>query len=146
VVSTGWQAVKMRTQKIISDVVIEKRYRADRGFKTVDRLLRADLVMLADRSVPCAHRSMARFLAAAISQAPGRSGMPDPGQPSGLRQTHPGELLGKPDVAHKAGEAGDQLRLLDPPDGLDGAVDVGSRHGCRSNHLVPQRARRRRSQ
>ena len=40
-----------------------------------------------------------------------------------------GEILGEPDVAHQAGDARDQPRGLDPPDGLDGARDVATRHG-----------------
>ena len=45
------------------------------------------------------------------------------------------EVLGDADVAHHAGETGDQLRLLDPPDCVDRAVCVGSRHGYRLTHL-----------
>jgi hypothetical protein len=33
-----------------------------------------------------------------------------------------GKLLGEADVAHDTGEAGDELRLLDPEDRLDGAT------------------------
>jgi len=40
-----------------------------------------------------------------------------------------GELLGQADVAHHAGEAGDEPRRLDPPDGLDLAIRIGSRQG-----------------
>ena len=39
------------------------------------------------------------------------------------------EVLCEPDVAHQAGDARDQPRRLDPPDGLDGPRDVGTRHG-----------------
>ena len=42
------------------------------------------------------------------------------------------QLFGEADVAHHAGEAGDELRLLDPPDRVDGAVDVGRR--CIGSH------------
>ena len=45
------------------------------------------------------------------------------------------EVLGYADVAHHAGETGDQLRLLDPPDCIDSAVYVGSRHGYRLTHF-----------
>ena len=47
------------------------------------------------------------------------------------------EVLGYADVAHHAGETGDQLRLLDPPDCVDRAVYVGSRHGYRLTPLPP---------
>ena len=79
---------------------------------------------------------MARCLAAAISQAPGLSGMPDfgplleRGDERVLRQ-----LLGEADVAHHAREAGDELRLLDAPDRVDGVMCIGSRHGYRYQHL-----------
>src|SRR5215475_6662841 len=43
------------------------------------------------------------------------------------------ELFGDADVAHHAGETGDELRLLDPPDCIDGAVCVGSRHRLPTN-------------
>ena len=42
------------------------------------------------------------------------------------------QLLGEADVAHHAGEAGDELRLLDPPDRVDRAMDVGRR--CIGSH------------
>ena len=73
---------------------------------------------------------MARCLAVAISQAPGLSGTPasrpllERGHQRILRQ-----LLGEPDVAHDAREAGDEPRGLDPPDRLDGAMDIRGRHG-----------------
>ena len=40
------------------------------------------------------------------------------------------EVLGEADVAHDPGEAADQPRRLDPPDGLDRAVDVASVATC----------------
>jgi hypothetical protein len=36
------------------------------------------------------------------------------------------EVLGNADVTHHPGETGDQLRLLDPKDCIDGAVCVGT--------------------
>ena len=42
------------------------------------------------------------------------------------------QLLGEADVAHHAGEAGDDFRLLDPPDRVDRAMDVGRR--CIGSH------------
>ena len=44
------------------------------------------------------------------------------------------ELLGSPDVAHDAGEACDETRGFDAPDGFDCAVGVGGRHSHRSDH------------
>ena len=43
------------------------------------------------------------------------------------------ELLGKPDVAHHPREPGDEPRRLDPPDRLDGAVDVT--HACSASPI-----------
>ena len=42
-----------------------------------------------------------------------------------------GQFLGEADIAHHAGETGDELGLLDPEDCLDGAMGVGRRHGDR---------------
>ena len=43
------------------------------------------------------------------------------------------QLLGQADVAHDAREAGDQPGRLDPPDRVDRAMGVGSRHCDRSD-------------
>ena len=68
---------------------------------------------------------MARCLAAAMSQAPGLCGMPESGPllergDEGVL----GQLLGEADVAHDAGEAGDERGGLDAPDGVDGAINL----------------------
>ena len=39
------------------------------------------------------------------------------------------QFFGKPDVSHKARKAGDEFRGLDPPDCIDRAMCIGSRHG-----------------
>ena len=49
------------------------------------------------------------------------------------------KLLGNADIAHHAGEAGDELCLLDAKDRIYGAVGVGSRHGYRLTHLPSPR-------
>src|SRR5713226_8437139 len=38
------------------------------------------------------------------------------------------EILGKTDIAHDPRETGDEPRRLDPPDRVDGAMRIGSRH------------------
>ena len=74
-------------------------------------------------------RSIARFFAVAISQAPGLSGTPDSrpalqrGDQRVLRQ-----VLGEADVAHHPRQAGDQAGRLDPPDRLDRPVGRGPAH------------------
>ena len=45
------------------------------------------------------------------------------------------EFLGKTDVAHDPRETGDEPGRLDPPDCVDRAMCIGSRHGYRSHHL-----------
>ena len=48
-----------------------------------------------------------------------------------------GKLLGKTDVAHDPHEAGNEPRRLDSPDRIDGAMCIGSRHGCRYTIFSP---------
>ena len=44
-------------------------------------------------------------------------------------------FLGQTDIAHEPRETGDEPRGLDPPDRVDRAMGIGSRHGDRSHHL-----------
>ena len=46
------------------------------------------------------------------------------------------EIFGQPDVAHHARQGRNDLRGFDAPDGVDGAMGVGSRHGYRSSAAV----------
>ena len=45
------------------------------------------------------------------------------------------QVLGHADVAHDTRQPGDEPGRLDPPDGVDGAMGVGSCHCYRSHHL-----------
>jgi hypothetical protein len=45
------------------------------------------------------------------------------------------KVLGKANVTHDAGEPSDEPGGLDPPDRVDGAMNIGSRHCYRSQHL-----------
>ena len=45
------------------------------------------------------------------------------------------QVLGYADVAHDSRQPGDEPGRLDPPDGVDGAMGVGSCHCYRSHHL-----------
>ncbi len=45
------------------------------------------------------------------------------------------QLFGKADIAHDPRETGDEPGRFDPPDRVDGAMYVGSRHCYRSHHL-----------
>jgi hypothetical protein len=51
-----------------------------------------------------------------------------------------GEFLGQADVAHHARQPGDEPGRFDAPDRFDGAMDVGRRHGERSDHRTPRDA------
>ena len=53
------------------------------------------------------------------------------------------EVLGETDVAHDPREAGDEPGGLDPPDRVDRAMGIGSRHGHRLDHLRSASARPR---
>jgi hypothetical protein len=53
-----------------------------------------------------------------------------------------GEFLGEADIADDAGETRDDSGGLNPPDGIDGAVGEGRRHGYPSHHLRLGRASR----
>ena len=48
------------------------------------------------------------------------------------------QLLGEADVAHHAREPGDQPGRLDPPDRVDRAMGIGSRHDSRSEQVLPR--------
>ncbi len=46
-----------------------------------------------------------------------------------------GQVFGETEIAHDAGEAGDEPRRFDTPDRVDRLMGFGSRHGYRSHHL-----------
>src|SRR5688572_2470789 len=46
------------------------------------------------------------------------------------------EIFSDPDITYDSRNAGNELRGLDPPDRLDGAMCIGSRHVYQS-HLLP---------
>jgi hypothetical protein len=48
------------------------------------------------------------------------------------------QLLGQADVAQHPREAGNEPRRLDPPDRVDRAMGVGSRHGYQLRHPTPR--------
>ena len=132
--STGWQAVNIRPSR--SSPTSSSRAASRSGTPSPARLRARGPSSTCLRSSILSRRSasMARRLAVAISQAPGLSGTPSwatfqRGDQRVLRQ-----LLGEPDVSHHARQPRDQAGGLDPPDGVDGGVDVGGRHGCRSRH------------
>ena len=131
--STGWQAMKM-----------SRRRSSPTGSSRAASRSGSEASCCASSSWPscpsfrsCMERrrswSIARCLAVAISQAPGRSGTPDSGQrSSAATQGVLRQIFGQPHVAHQAGETGDEAGRFDSPDRLDGAVRIGSRHGYQS--------------
>ena len=87
---------------------------------------------------------MARRLAAAISQAPGFSGTPVSGhRSSAVTSASCASSSARRYVARHPCQHGDQPGLFDPPNGEDGAMGVGDRHGRRLSHPPGRRKVRR---
>ena len=136
-----------QAQQIVADVVVERGVEIGRGALLLRPRARSPSSSCLRSSACCGgSRSMARCLAVAMSQAPGLSGTPDSGHcSSAATQRILRQVLGQADIAHHPGEAGDEPRRLDPPDRVDGAMGVGSRHGYRSHHLARRASSARRS-
>ena len=60
----------------------------------------------------------------------------------GHRERVLGKLFGEAHVADDACQPGDELGGLDPPDGVDGAMWIGGRHGRQSEQVRFRSARR----
>jgi hypothetical protein len=131
-------------QEVVADVVV------DRGFEIRHRRLQpgkgrsTELLVLAleqlapaqpvDRAIPGGgHEPGARVVRNARLRPPFERH-----HESVLR-----ELLGQADVAHHPRQAGDEPGRLDPKDRFDGAMGVGSRHGCRTLSQRDQRLQAR---
>ena len=132
---TGWQAVNIEAQQVVADVVVEGRVEVRRG-----RLLvrpaspAADLLVLALEQLVPAQEVDGPMLRG--GHEPGARVVRDARLGPLLERGDEGvlgELLGQADVAHDPREAGDEPGRLDPPDRVDGAMGVGSRHGYRSH-------------
>ena len=127
-----------QAQEVVADVVVERGVEIGRGRLLLRLELAAELLVLAlEQLVPAQQvdRAMLRG-----GHEPGARVVRDArlrpllerGDERVLRQ-----LLGQPDVAHDPREAGDEPGRLDPPDRVDRAMGVGSRHGYRSEHRPP---------
>ena len=125
-----------QAQEVVADVVVEGRVEIRRG-----RLLR---LSSSRPSSSCLRSSTLR--SAQQVDRPVLGGGHEPGagvvRDARLRpllergdERVLGQLLGEADVAHDPREAGDEPGRLDPPDRVDRAMGVGSRHGYRSHHL-----------
>src|SRR6185437_13217906 len=127
-------------QKVVAHVIVDRGVKIRYGHLLLDLKLVADLLMLALQPLVTAqevdgtmfrggHQPSARIVRDA------RLGpLLKRGDESILR-----ELLGEANVAHDAREASDEPRRLDPPDRVDYAMCIGSRHFYRSQHLLIRR-------
>ena len=126
-----------KAQEVVADVVVEGRVEIRRGslllgFAAHGRSPRA-CVPAACCGVPVIDGAMFRG-----GHEPGARVVRDArlrpllerGDQSVLR-----ELLGQADVAHDPRQTGDEPGRLDPPDRVDRAMGVGSRHDDRLDHL-----------
>ena len=115
--------MKTRRKQIVADIVVERRVGIGRKGFAVDLQLAADLLMLA----------LQHLVAAEMIEGAPLGGRHQPGARVGgnalarpllqrRNQRLLRELLGQPDIAHDAGQPGDQLGLLDAPDSVDRAV------------------------
>jgi hypothetical protein len=120
-------------QQVVADVIVERVAQIRDGHLLLDLELAAELLMLAleqlasaqpvDRTVLSGgHEPSARVVRDARLRPP-----LERGNESILRQ-----LLGETGIAHDPRETGDEPRRLDPPDCVDRAMGIGSRHGYRS--------------
>ena len=131
-----------QAQQVVADVVVERGVKVGRCCFAVDFELVAQLRVLALHELGAAQAVDGAMLGRRHQPGAGLVGyaglrpLLQCGDERVLRQ-----LLGEPNVAHHACEAGDELRLLDAEHGVDGAVGVGRRHGDGLHHLMPAWAR-----
>ena len=116
-------------QQVVADLVVGRRRRGRRRpSPSSPRARGRPLRACARRCVARRARSIARFFAVAISQAPGLSGTPV-ARPALERRDQRvlRQVLGQPDVADQPRQAGDEAGGLDPPDRLDRRPGIGRR-------------------
>ena len=118
-------------QEIVADIVVECRFDIGGGVEPLPHLA-ADLGVLALR-----HLLAAQAIDGAVLRRrhqPGAGIVGHAGLRPALQRRHQrilGQFLGEPDIAHHARQAGDQPRRFDPPEGVDGLVEVGGHGGRR---------------
>src|SRR5262245_12008063 len=127
-----------QAQKVIADVVVESSVEIRHGPLAVRLELATELLMLAlDELVPAQVVDRAIFRR---GHEPGARVVRDARDRPPLQRDDERvlrQLLGEADVAQHPNEAGDEPRLLDSPDRVDGAMGIGSRHGFRLDQLDP---------
>ena len=123
-------------QQVVADVVVERRVEIRHGHLCSRLELAAELLVLALEPLVSPQEIDGAMLRG--GHEPGARVVRDArlrpllerGDQRILRQ-----VLGQTDVAHDPRQTGDEPGRLDPPDRVDGAMGVGSRHGYRSHHL-----------
>ena len=131
--STGWQAVNIEPQEIVTDVIIE------RGFELEGECLLALFEILPELFVlPIEHFGAAEVIDRAMlggGHQPGAGVVRDARCGPLLERGNERvvrEIFGKPHIAHHTRQGRNDFRGFDAPDRVDGAMGVGSRHGYRS--------------
>src|SRR5258708_35215810 len=132
-------------KEVVADVMVERGFQIWHGHHLLGLEFAAKLLVLGlkplvaaehvDRAVlRSSHEPRARIVRDARFRP-----LVERGEESVLRK-----FLGKTDIAHNPGEAGDDSGRLDSPNRIDGFMCVGSRHGYPSHHLRLARASRAR--
>jgi hypothetical protein len=130
-------------QEVVADVIVDRSVELRHGQPLLRLELAAELLVLALEPLVSAKeidRTMLRG-----GHEPGARVVRDARLRPPLERCDESvlrELLGQTDVAHDPRETGDEPGRLDPPDGVDRAMCIGSRHGYRSQHLHSFTARR----
>jgi hypothetical protein len=123
-------------EEVVADVIVERAVEIRHGHLLLGLELATKLLVLAlkpfvsaehvDRAVlRGGHEPSARVVRDARFRP-----LLERGDESVLRK-----FLGKADIAHDPRETGDDPGGLNPPDRIDGAMCVGSRHSFRSKHF-----------
>src|SRR5216684_3135241 len=128
-------------QEIVANCVVDRGVEIRHGQLLLGLELAAELLVLALEELVAAPEIDRTVLGgghepgAGVVRDAGGGPLFECGDESVLR-----ELLGDADIAHDAGEAGDDASGLNAPDGVDGAMGERRRHGYPSHHLQIVRA------
>src|SRR5260370_24649405 len=129
------------TKEVVADVIVERGIEIRHGHLLLRLELASQLLLSALEPRVSAEEVDCRVLRS--GHEPGAGVVRDARFRPLLKRSDEGvlrELLGKTDIAHDPRETGDDPGRLDPPDCVDGAMCVGSRHGYPSHHLQSARA------
>src|ERR1700730_4322640 len=132
-----------QAQQVVADGVVDRCIEIGHGHLLLRFELAAELLVLALEELVAAPKIDGAMLCgghepgAGIVRNAGLGPLFERGNESVLR-----ELLGEADIAHDTSESGDDSGGLDAPNGIDGAMCEGRRHGYPSHHLQNVRASR----